>query len=118
VLSPIERTNPVLLEEKISGRFTDEAGEWFDVTPALSKTIAGAPVINRRGELVGVVTFRAGSNSCAIRPAAAAATLLSQASANMTASWQNLTVASRLTTPPSSATPARTATPSKIPLKG
>jgi S1-C subfamily serine protease len=108
VLSPIERTNPVLLEEKISGRFTDEAGEWFDVTPALSKTIAGAPVINQRGELIGVVTFRAGSNSCAIRPAAAAATLLSHVSSNMTASWQNLIAASRLTTPSSSATPART----------
>ena len=118
VLSPIERTNPVLLEEKISGRFTDEAGEWFDVTPALSKTIAGAPVINQRGELIGVVTFRAGRNSCAIRPAAAAATLLSQVSSNMTASWQNLIAASRLTTPSSSATPVRTATPSKIPLKG
>jgi hypothetical protein len=90
VLSPIERTNPVLLEEKISGRFTDEAGEWFDVTPALSKTIAGAPVINQRGELIGVVTFRAGKNSCAIRPAAAAATLLSQVSSNMTASWQKI----------------------------
>src|SRR5206468_12682108 len=37
VLSPIEPTNPVLLEEKISTRFTDEAGEWFDVTPPLSK---------------------------------------------------------------------------------
>ena len=117
VLSPIERTNPVLLEEKISGRFTDEAGEWFDVTPALSKTIAGAPVINQRGELIGVVTFRAGSNSCAIRPAAAAAKLLSQVSSNMTASWQNLMAASR-TTPSLSATPARTGTPSKIPLKG
>jgi TonB family protein len=118
VLSPIERTNPVLLEEKISGRFTDEAGEWFDVTPALSKTIAGAPVINQRGELIGVVTFRAGSNSCAIRPAATAATLLSQVSPNMTASWQNLIAASRLTTPSSSAAPARTVTPSNIPLKG
>jgi TonB family protein len=117
VLSPIERTNPVLLEEKISARFTDEAGEWFDVTPALSKTIAGAPVINQRGELIGVVTFRAGSNSCAIRPAAAAATLLSQVSSSMTASWQNLMAASR-TIPSSSATPARTGTPTKIPLKG
>ena len=118
VLSPMERTNPVLLEEKISGRFTDEAGEWFDVTPALSKTIAGAPVINQRGELIGVVTFRAGSNSCAIRPAAAATTLLSQVSSNTTASWQNLIAASRLTTPSSPAAPARTSTPSTIPLKG
>src|SRR5439155_22427864 len=31
---------------------------------------------------------------------------------------QNLTAASRVPTPPSSATPARTATPAKIPLKG
>src|SRR5437762_1673083 len=118
VLSPIEPTNPVLLEEKISARFTDEAGEWFDVTPALSKTIAGAPVINQRGELIGVVTFHAGRNSCAIRPAAAAATLLLQVSSNMTPSWQNLIAASRLTTPSSSAAPARIVTPSNIPLKG
>jgi len=117
VLSPIERTNPVLLEEKISARFNDEAGEWFDVTPALSKTIAGAPVINQRGELIGVVTFRAGSNSCAIRPAAAAAKLLSQISSKMTASWQSLMAASGAT-PSSSATPARTGTPSRMPLKG
>jgi TonB family protein len=117
ILSPIERTNPILLEEKISGRFTDEAGEWFDVTPALSKTIAGAPVINRRGELIGVVTFRAGSNSCAIRPAAAAATLLSKVSSNMSASWQNLMAAPR-TIPSASATPGRTGTPSRLPLKG
>jgi TonB family protein len=118
VLSPIERTNPVLLMEKITAHFSDEGGEWFDVTPALSKTIAGAPVINQRGELIGVVTFRAGSNSCAIRPAAAAARLLYQVSSNTAASWQNMTAASGLTTPPTSATPARTATPAKIPLKG
>ena len=117
VLSPIEPTNPLLLEEKITARFTDEAGEWFDVTPALSKPIAGAPVINQRGELIGVVTLRAGSNSCAIRPAAAAATLPSHFSSDMTANWQNLMAASG-TTPSSSATPARTVTPSKIPLKG
>lgn len=117
VLSPIEPTNPLLLEEKIGGRFIDEAGEWFDVTPALSRTIAGAPVINRRGELIGVVTFRAGSNSCAIRPAAAAAALLSKVSSNMIASWQNLMATSR-PIPSASATPARTGTPSRVPLKG
>jgi len=110
VLSPIEPTNPVVLEEKISVRFADEAGERFEVAPPLSRSIAGAPVINRRGELIGVVTFRAGSSLCVIRPAAAAATLLSQSS-NTTASWHNLSAAS-------SASPGRTAMPSKIPLKG
>src|SRR5205814_7647443 len=56
VLSPIERANSIVVEEKISGRFSDEAGEWFDVTPALPKASAGAPVINQRGEVMGIVT--------------------------------------------------------------
>ena len=112
VLSPVERTNSAVLEEKISGRFSDEAGEWLDVTPALPKTSAGAPVIDQRGEVVGIVTFRAGSNSCAIRPAANAGTLLAQVSSNMTASWQTLT------TPKASPTATRSPTPAKIPVRG
>src|SRR5437773_5907663 len=47
VLSQVERANSGVLEEKISGRFSDEAGEWFDLTPALPKTSAGAPVIDQ-----------------------------------------------------------------------
>jgi TonB family protein len=107
VLSAMEPTNPVLLEEKINARFADDVGEWFEVTPPLSKTIAGAPVINQRGELIGVVTFRSGSNACVIRPAVAVATLVSQVSPNATASWHNV---------PAAASP-RTATPSKTPVK-
>src|SRR5438128_8672119 len=102
VLSPLDRTKSLVLKEKISGRFSDEAGEWLDVTPALPKTSAGAPVIDERGEVIGIVTFRAGNNSCAIRPAAAAGTLLAQVSSNMTATWQSLTTTSPLTTPKAS----------------
>ena len=114
VLSPVERANSDVLEEKISGRFSDEAGDWFDVTPALPKTSAGAPVIDQRGEVIGIVTFRAGNNSCAIRPAAIAGTLLAQISSNMIASWENLTTSSHLTTPTATRSPA----PAKIPLRG
>src|SRR6266513_1945691 len=112
VLSPLERANSVVLEEKISGRFSDEAGEWFDATPALPKTSAGAPVIDHRGEVIGIVSFRAGNNSCAIRPAATAGTLLAQVSSNMIASWQTLRTSTHLTTP--TASPAAT----RIPLRG
>src|SRR5438477_10140670 len=112
VLSPLERANSVVLEEKISGRFSDEAGEWFDATPALPKTSAGAPVINHRGEVIGIVSFRAGNNSCAIRPAATAGSLLAQVSSNMIASWQTLR------TSPASPTATRSPTPAKIPLRG
>src|SRR6059058_1066194 len=117
VLSPLERANSVVLEEKISGRFSDEAGEWFDATPALPKTSAGAPVIDERGEVIGIVTFRVGNNSCAIRPAATAGTLLAQVTPNMTASWQTL-APSPLRTASASPTANRSPTPAKIPLKG
>ena len=116
VLSPVERAKSVVLEEKISGRFSDEAGEWLDVTPTLPKTSAGAPVIDERGEVIGIVTFRAGNNSCAIRPAVIAGTLLAQVKSNMTASWQTLTPSP--TTASASPTATRSATPAKIPLKG
>ena len=112
VLSPLERANSVVLEEKISGRFSDEAGEWFDATPALPKTSAGAPVINHRGEVIGIVSFRAGNNSCTIRPAATAGTLLAQVSSNVVATWQTLR------TPTASPTATRIPTPAKIPLRG
>jgi TonB family protein len=112
VLSPLERATSVVLEEKISGRFSDEAGEWFDATPALPKTSAGAPVIDHRGEVIGIVSFRAGNNSCAIRPAATAGSLLAQVSSNMIASWQTL----RTTT--ASPTATRSPTPAKTPLRG
>src|SRR6476660_828215 len=118
VLSPLERANSVVLEDKISGRFSDEAGEWFDATPALAKTSAGAPVINHRGEVIGIVAFRAGNNSCAIRPAATASTLLAQVSSNTIATWQTLTNSSHLTTPTASPTTTRSPTPAKIPLRG
>jgi len=112
VLSPLERANSVVLEEKISGRFSDEAGEWFDATPALPKTSAGAPVIDDRGEVIGIVSFRAGNNSCTIRPAATAGTLLAQVSSNVVATWQTLRP------PTASPTATRSPTPAKIPLRG
>src|SRR5881275_1971426 len=118
VLSPLERANSVVLEEKISGRFSDEAGEWCDVKPSLPKTSAGAPVIDHRGEVIGIVSFRAGNNSCAIRPAATAGILLAQVSSNTTATWQTLTTSSHLTTPTASPTTTRSPTPAKIPLRG
>ena len=117
VLSPVERAKSVVLEEKITGRFSDEAGEWLDVTPALPKTSAGAPVIDERGEVIGIVTFRVGNNSCAIRPAATAGTLLAQVTPNITASWQTL-APSPLRTASASPTANRSPTPAKIPLKG
>ena len=118
VLSPIERANSVVLAEKITGRFSDEGGEWCDATPALPKTSVGAPVIDQRGEVLGIVSYRADSNSCVIRPALSAGALLAQVSPNTTPSWQSLTASARPISPTVSPLAARSPTPAKIPLRG
>ena len=117
ILSPVERVSQLVLEEKINAHFTDHAGGWFDVIPALPRTAAGAPVVNRRGELVGVVTLRGDSNNaCVIRSANSASTLLAQVPPNMIASWQTPTRPSSSPTAPTLAT--KSPTPVKIPLRG
>src|SRR5205823_5581736 len=52
------------------------------------------------------------------RPAPAKTTIITNIYTTTTAIWQNLIASSRLTTPSSPAAPARTSTPSTIPLKG
>lgn len=112
VLSPIERAKSLVMDEKIAARFNDQAGDWFDVQPPLPKTSVGAPVINTRGEIVGIVSFRAENNSCVIRPAAPAANLLAQA-VNVTASWQT----PKLTTN-GSPSPSASKSPPKVAQRG
>jgi TonB family protein len=117
VLSPLERARSLVLEEKIDAHFTDQAGEWFDVTPAIPKTAIGAPVVNRRGEVIGIVTLRGDSNSsCAIRSAIGANTLLAQIAPNMIASWQTPT--RPLSSPTASPFATKSPTPVKLPIRG
>lgn len=106
VLSPVERAPNLTLEETVTARLRDAAGDWIDVTPALPRTAAGAPVIDRRGQLVGVVVLREGQN-CAIRPANVANDLLAQVKSNTTPNWR--------ATSETSPSPSPTATPSPSP---
>jgi TonB family protein len=119
VVSPVERARALVVETKISGRFSDQAGEWFDVSPTLPKTTLGAPLINQRGELVGIVTLRAEANGMsAIRPANSVTALLAQTAPNMIASWQTPTRPLTSPSPFASPSPLRTPTPPKIAIRG
>ena len=116
VLSPVERTRTLVLEEKINAHFTDQGGEWFDVAPSIPTTATGAPVVNRRGELVGIVTLRGDSNNaCKIRSANGASALLAQITPNMIASWQTMRP---LSSPTASSFATKSPTPVKIPIRG
>jgi TonB family protein len=119
VLSPVERSRPQVVETRISGRFSDQAGEWFDISPALPNTTLGAPLINQRGELVGIVTLRGEANGmAAIRPANSASALLAQVAPNMIASWQTPTRPLNSPSPFAAPSPSRTPAPPKIAVGG
>lgn len=119
VLSPVERAKRVVIEAKISGHFSDEAGERFDVSPALPKDTLGAPVINQRGELVGIVAWRGDANgACVVRPAHAASNLLAQIGPNMIASWQTATTPLSSSPPFASPSAAKSPSPPKIAIRG
>jgi protein TonB len=48
-------SQPSLLEGRISGRKVDVTGEWLTFAPPLPKTAVGAPAIDEKGALIGVV---------------------------------------------------------------
>ena len=49
---------PSLLEGRISGRKIDATGEWLTFSPELPKNMVGAPAIDEKGGLIGVVAQR------------------------------------------------------------
>ena len=119
VLSPVERAKSLVVEAKITAHFSDEGGEWFDVSPALAKDTLGAPVINHRGELVGIVAWRGdGKGTCVVRPARAASNLLAQIGPNMIASWQTPTTPLSSAPPLASPSATKGPTPPQIALRG
>lgn len=64
-------TQPSLMEGKVSGRKADAVGEWLTFAPELPKTTAGAPAIDERGLLIGVVARRSDKAAPAIFHASA-----------------------------------------------
>ncbi|MDQ2868786.1 MAG: TonB family protein [Verrucomicrobiota bacterium] len=122
VLSPVERTKTPTLQETVTARLRDAAGDWIDVTPALPRNAAGAPVIDQRGQLVGIVVLREGE-ICCIRPASIARELLQQARSNTTPAWQEATPTPSATptpiaSPKPSPSPTRSPNPVRIAVRG
>lgn len=119
ILSPVERGKNLAQEITATARFSDSLGEWFDASPSLAKSMAGAPIINSRGELVGIAVLRQGGSSCVIRPIKLVADLLAQIPSNVAASWHTLVPPSSSPPPVTPAVAAiKSPTPAKIPLRG
>jgi TonB family protein len=64
-------TQPSLVEGRISGRKVDATGEWLTFMPELPKATIGAPAIDEKGGLIGVVAQRGDRGAPAIFHASA-----------------------------------------------
>lgn len=58
--SPVAQKTGPALEATISEDRSRPNGDWFDLTPALTKDNIGSPVVNGKSEVVGIVTSARG----------------------------------------------------------
>lgn len=112
--SPLRKQQPAYIEGAIPGRGTDEGGSWFDVGAAVPKECIGAPVVNEKGDLVGLITSRrpTGAVGDVARKAEGMEALLASINPNSEAGWQ---VADNNPPPPAEGpTPTPTASPNRF----
>ncbi len=56
--SPLQRRENMVAQTSIAGRKSDANGEWLELTTPVPGESLGAPVINARGEVLGLVTLQ------------------------------------------------------------
>jgi TonB family protein len=70
VQSPLGREKSSIVEGTIAKKPRDR-GDWFELSNAVSNEAMGAPVVNGRGEVVGLVTHGPGDPAVVVRSCAA-----------------------------------------------
>jgi TonB family protein len=111
--SPLRKQLPAYYEGAIPGKGSDQGGEWFDVGTAVPKDCVGAPVVNEKGELVGIVTSKRpdGAAGDVARKAGSLESLLASINPDTAAGWQ---VADNPLPPAEGPTPTPSPTPSRF----
>jgi TonB family protein len=119
VASPLARGVPPLFAATVAGRSADENGERLQLAPPPPNEMLGAPVINEKGELLGLVTPQTGQTGApnVIRGASALDLLVAKIESDAKPRWR--AAGARGSPPPlpgaeeelAGATPAPTPTP-------
>jgi len=68
--SPLSRTKTSILDGTISKKHKDAHGEWLELSMPVTNDGIGAPVVNSRGEIVGMVTHGPGDPGVVVRTSA------------------------------------------------
>ena len=88
--SSLGHAKAALSEGKISARKSDQNGEWLELSATISSESVGSPVVNEKGEVIGVVTSQraAGGVANIVRLSTEVDSLLARVASGASAAWQ------------------------------
>ena len=113
--SPLKSKTRPPVEAALSAKLFDANSEWFELPLTLDKEAIGAPVLDDKGEVIGIVTSTTGraEASIVVRPATALLPLLDSISATTVPRWPGSSGPGVSPTP--SPSPKKTPTPTPSP---
>lgn len=89
IASSLARREASFLEGTISARSSDPTGEWFELSMPIPSEAAGSPVVNEKGETIGVVTSQRGKGTAVnvVRAPSALVSLMAKVSPDAKTRW-------------------------------
>ena len=117
--SPLTRRPSALFEGTISARRSDGRGEWLELAAAVPNQSIGSPVINEKGEIIGVVTSQNGPSAVAnMRTSNELDSILAGLGTSAAAGWQAQISPQSPPPPAMGPLPTPPARKQKVPLAG
>jgi TonB family protein len=114
--SPLNRKEHANAQTSVAGRKSDANSEWLELTTAVPGDSLGAPVINDRGDVLGLVTLQRGDGPAVnvVRMASALDPVFARIDAHSKPAWAVQTPPEQSPTPPAEGPLQKP----KIPLAG
>ena len=87
--SALTRRKPAHFEGTIAARRSDQTGDWLELSTAIPNECIGAPVVNEKGEFIGVVTSQRGQEEGknVVRVASTVESVVARIDPKTTAGW-------------------------------
>jgi TonB family protein len=87
IRSPLRKNTPAVIQSTVSKRRAEAGGVWLEIAASVPNDAIGAPVINERGEVIGLLTRNNGEPPVVIRPSVTMNSVLARTPADAPGKW-------------------------------
>jgi TonB family protein len=87
IRSPVRKNTPAVIQSTVSKRRAEAGGEWLEITDSVPNDAIGAPAINERGEVIGLLTRNNGEPPVVVRSSVIMNSLLARVPADTSGKW-------------------------------